>query len=230
MERERTMAGPLVKPQRLITGLLLMVGALAVGHLLSVPLGQWSWQFERLFCLDLESNLPTWFSSLLWAVTALAAYRCAHYAFLPRHRSAWMVMTCVLIFLSCDEVAMMHENFSRALDRRLFHGALISRFPVGFWPLIFGPAIGVGVIWLGRELRLCLCGSAAAGRRVALGIGLLLVGGMGFEMIANLLAAPSLTRLYNIEVLFEELFEMLGAIAILSGLLLHQRFLQGEAQ
>lgn len=67
----------------------------------------------RLFDLDEEANLPTWFSSLLLLVAAVLLARIAADA--SRGNGAahyWWVLAAGFALMSIDEVAMVHELFN----------------------------------------------------------------------------------------------------------------------
>jgi hypothetical protein len=64
---------------------------------------------KRLFDLDKEQNLPTWLSS----VQLFAAGLCAWLSSLRapgRERLAWRGLAAILMFLSLDELALIHEE------------------------------------------------------------------------------------------------------------------------
>ena len=56
--------------------LFAVTGLLAFCHVVGLFIGEYAWQWERLFRLDGESNIPTWFSSLLLASCAFVSFRC----------------------------------------------------------------------------------------------------------------------------------------------------------
>src|SRR3989338_1597201 len=99
------------KPQKLIRWLFCFSGLLVICHLINVAMGFPSWQLERLFGLELESNIPTWFSSVLWLITAVAAYQCFQVSEVKRNKTAWGVIAAGFLVLSIDEVAQIHESF-----------------------------------------------------------------------------------------------------------------------
>ena len=213
--------------RRLTTRLLLIAGALVLLHLLSLFVGERSWQLERTFDVDLESNIPTWFSSGLFALAALAAYGCARASGASPQRKAWLVLASALLFMSCDEVAMLHENLDGVLRRHVFGVSLQSHFPFTSWPVLVGPFLLVGLVWLAWNLRAGLRGSSRAARLLILGACIFFAGSAGLELTANLFVHEASLQWWRAaEIVLEESLEMLGMITVLSGLLLHQQMLQ----
>lgn len=210
---------------KLVRRLLLVTGILVICHLFNVVTGGPSWQLERMFDLDLESNVPTWFSSFLITLAALAAYRCSRLSRALRHKRLLLALAVVLLFLSCDEVAMFHENIGSVLGRYLFHWPIFETWKGPIWPFILGPFAAVAFIWLGSHLRKVLRGSVKSAKLLGLGAALWLMGAIGFELAGNFLNYEPLLWVKKIEIVFEESLEMVGAITFLAGLLTHEQFL-----
>jgi len=110
-------------------------------HVLNLILGRPSWTITLLIDLNKEANLPTWFSSMLWAVCALGAYLCAQSleSFDKKQSRFWKITTGLFLFLSCDEVSQLHERFARVLNGKFFNLDFW-----GAWVLFFGPFIIIG--------------------------------------------------------------------------------------
>ncbi len=105
----------------------------------------------QLFDLRLEKNLPTAYSSLLLALAALVVFFVA-----VRVRSRtdaeyrhWGVLALVMLFLSFDEAAMLHERWSFLIREYyrptgILHDAwlipylvLLVVFAIYFWPFVW---------------------------------------------------------------------------------------------
>jgi len=111
MEKER---GLRFDQRYVIKWLLIVTGVLAMMHLVVLTeIGEWSWQLLRLFHLNKESNIPTWFTSMIWVLAGVAAVACSQQTLRDKDRRIWGVLAAALFFLSCDEVAMIHENVAR---------------------------------------------------------------------------------------------------------------------
>lgn len=79
----------------------------------------------KIFRVDEESNLPTWFSSSQFLLAALA---CALLAAGDRaRRFGWGVLAAIMLEFSVDEVAELHE---RVEDRAGFDTALLLLEPL----------------------------------------------------------------------------------------------------
>jgi len=121
----------------------------------------------------------------------------------------------------------LQEFFERDVLGWAPHSAFL---PETAWPLSLGPFVALGVFLVWRSLRQVLQGSPLVRRRLMLGMALFLGGAMGLEMVANFITHESLAWLRVIKIIMEESFEMLGAITILSGLLLQVQWLQNKQQ
>lgn len=69
--------------------------------------------------VDSETNLPTWYSTLLMAMAALFCYlvaRCGRSAGSTNSRQ-WYALSVVMLFLSVDEAAQVHEKSTVVLQR-----------------------------------------------------------------------------------------------------------------
>lgn len=166
----------------------------------------------RLFELDEEANLPTWFSSITLFAAALISVvigRLEH-SRRPRETRFWMILAAGFVYLSIDELAMLHDKFGGTLATVL--GVRAHGWITYVWVVPALVAIAaVGLLLLGFVRRL-----PRRVQRLSVLAGILYVGGaVGCEMIsARLVAADgsrALTSMpYFIEVLAEETLEMSG--------------------
>lgn len=169
---------------------------------------EYSDTFIELFNLDLENNVPTWFSSSLLLANAalLALIAFATFRLSDRWRWHWCGLAVVFVFLSLDEAAMLHER--AVFLREIFNLSGLLYFA---WII---PAMLCLAIFACIYLRFTLAlppktlmyfGAAA----------LLYVGGaLGMEMIAgdHVSQFGRGNLLYGMMVIGEECLEMLGQV------------------
>jgi len=217
-----------ISGDRLIRLLFRITGVLIVIHLINLALGGPSWQIERLFCLGEEANVPTWFSSALWAFTAFASYCCSILVESKKARTLWICITLGFLAFSIDEVAMIHENLFEVMSRFFPDGVrshILVHFKATNWPVIAAPFLILTVTWLILTFKRLLSGSKTAQKLLILGFAVTIFGGWGLELTTNFLNHDNLQWVWEIESVFEESLEMIGAIIILSGLLRHLNWL-----
>jgi len=181
-----------------------------------------------LFYVDLEHNIPTWFSSILLLTAALCL---GSIAFVVKQTQTdkrtfryWCLLALLFIGLSIDEVSQIHEYPIEPLRNALNAGGLlyytwvlpgilfVLAVPIYFWPLLKS---------LPREVRngMILAGAIFVG------------GAIGVEMLSGLAADHSAsaanedTSLYVITVSVEEFMEMTGVIFFIFVLLNHLKSL-----
>ena len=177
----------------------------------------------RLLWLDREANLPAWFSSALFFIAAILA---ALIAAVTRHERwphlGWPVVAGILLLLSIDEVAQLHEILANYSARA---GGL-GLFPEGgkffSWVSFAIPPVAV-VCWMAARFLRTLPG--AVGNRLAAGLALFLSGALGVEALTGQIAFELQTWTYLIFVTIEEGAEMLGAILFIDGLLVQLEML-----
>src|SRR5256885_4802293 len=110
-----------------ITGVLVVLSVIANFVTYSIPPGgalemEIRKSFERLFDLDAEANIPTWFSSalLLMCAMLLAANAAAKWKTRDRYTIHWIVLSVIFLYLSVDETAIIHEMSIKPL-RSMLH-------------------------------------------------------------------------------------------------------------
>lgn len=173
------------------------------------------------FDLGKEASIPAWFSSMqLFLIGILFLFS-----------KNWPKIHCIaapyfllfvgagFIFLSMDEAAALHEKITAALK----HIEWVPRFKGdhGIWiPAYFSMAIAMAVI--GR--RTIISGFKVYPRQAIImlsGTIILLTGAVGLEIISyQYLRGSEYSYLYEVEVMVEEFFEMVGASLILYGTIL----------
>ena len=174
--------------------------------------------------LDKERNLPTWYSGSVFFLFGCAAW--ASY-FLERQRTQqnpncfrlpvlWLGVGLVGIYMSLDEITILHENL---LWREVRRASSQLRGPWHYltqWQILFSPAILLVMAYLVIFFSNRFAASVSARRGALAGIGawivaLLLEGARGtFKQAAE--------NAYSWEVLVEEELEVFGALLLLAAI------------
>ncbi len=200
-----------------IKTLLLIAISLSVLNIINLYLGEPSWQITRLIDVDHESNIPTWFSSIILAIAALYAYECSILiASRKNEKKLWQLMSIVLLGMSCDEVAMIHEHFAVVINKYIIRSSAIRNSES--FSFILGPIALLFIFWFAYRMNQCLAKSIKAKRFVFIGIAIYLLGALGLEATASYFRYNSLELLLRAEYVLEELCEMTGVIIIIKGL------------
>ncbi|WP_210480422.1 hypothetical protein [Naasia sp. SYSU D00948] len=178
---------------------------------LSAPPDSFLDELGRFLSPDGESNLWSWFSTLLLAALAFAF--CAVGSLHRRSGGAaapYYAFSAVAVYMSIDESASLHERFEDFIPQRLFMFQwLILGVP-------FALLVGAAVLWLSRRLREPL-------RRRLLVAGLVfLAGAVGVELVqAVVLSITGWPQsgagriLYAGAVIVEEALEVCGVLIAL---------------
>ncbi|OGW86077.1 MAG: hypothetical protein A3A81_06175 [Omnitrophica bacterium RIFCSPLOWO2_01_FULL_45_10b] len=204
--------------------LFAVTGLLAFCHVVGLFIGEYAWQWERLFGLDGESNIPTWFSSLLLASCAFVSFRC-YEAAEKRDRWIWFLATAGFLFLSCDEVAMLHETVGSIFKKKFVTSESVLANAPTIWPVAVSPLIALGMLWFGVFIPKAMRNSKEALKLVMMGFALYLFATVGLELLEDFIQGDSLSWAREANTLFEESLEMIGAIMILKGLLIQWKVL-----
>lgn len=209
----------------LIKWLVIIIAVIILINIVDELLGNPSWQITRLFGVGLESNFSTWFSSILWAIAAYMAYQCHRTAKSKNLISkAWTIVSLFLIFLSCDETAMMHESFADFFNKYFFKLHLGT-----IWVIFFAPFILLVILYFVITLPKYLIGSKKAAILLLVGLGLFIFGSMILEQTITFTFYKNLPLLLRtIRDISEESFEMFGALFIIMGLMSHQKVLASK--
>ena len=174
--------------------------------------------YIRLFDLNREANIPTWFSSLLFM---LNAFILAIIAILTKARQGpyytqWFVLAVIFLYLSIDESALLHEMAEKPV-RRAFgvpHGYLYFAWII--------PAVCFLIV-LGVYIRRFLFELPKNTRWLFLIAGAVFVSGaVGMEAITAKIFSTNAghkTMAYYFWANLEESFEMFGLIIFFYALL-----------
>jgi hypothetical protein len=133
----------------------------------------------RMFDLDGEKNIPTWYASAkLLAVAALLALVALNAGRRDRLTQLVLLMPVALfVFLSIDEVASIHEMLGGNID------SMVTDTPdraemvfhiTGYWMFVLGPMLAAAMVAMGIAYHRLVRPSAAIMRLAALGAGVFL--------------------------------------------------------
>ena len=205
---------------KLIKLLFVTTFALVLANIANELLGRPSWQINQLVNLSYEANIPTWFSSMLLAIAAFFGYKCSTFKNITlSEKRTWQLLALGLLGMSCDETATIHERLGDTLNKHFLKIEFISK---GAWVFIFGPLILVLFLLFALRLKQYLQNSKKAKK-------LLLIGALtyisGAFILETILACSSAKWMWQFEPIFEESFEMFGAILFIKGLMEQQKFL-----
>jgi hypothetical protein len=195
--------------------LSLGVVLLVLINIVNDAIGRPFWNVTRHVYLGQDDNASAWFSSILLIVAAAFAYKCFRVAQASRIERYWAfgLVAGLLAVMSCDEVARFHESLD-AVGARL---EAVSTLGVGNhagWVWVGGPVIVVAFAVFFAVLRRPLSLAPGSVRLFAIGIGLIVFGGILLESTINWLNHDELQWLWNLEVIAEETMEMAGTMFI----------------
>ena len=194
---------------------------------------------SSFFNLDEEQNFPTWYSSTKLLLAALAAFGCWRKETLEAGRNlrslVWLLVSALLVGLSLDETASVHEKLTAYLMRGEVGKGVRERFLGGdvakdsfAWPILLAPLVIAAAGFLAFAIY-----SKMKGNRRALLLGLV---ACALFLTAVILETPAVygsppietwgaaeIARYRLFTLIEESAEMLGATLLLAALLLHNQ-------
>ena len=144
----------LIKPGVILKYLAGCIVFLIVAHLIGLALinkfpdRQFANTMNRLFNLDLEANIPTFFSALLIIVAASLLFFISTQA--ARHKMKWKSLGFIFIFLCLDEAAQIHEETIYSIKKYLLFGVNGSHDFDGFlsysWVVLYG-FLFIGIVF-----------------------------------------------------------------------------------
>ncbi len=170
---------------------------------------------DRMFDLNFEANIPSWYSSILLFLSALLL---AAVAQRERRRSSpwvlnWRMLSTVFVFLSLDETAQLHEKTIKPL-----RAALGASGPFYFTWVIIGMAFVLAVALFNLKFVLRL---EPKTRFLFILAGCIYVGGsLGMELVDGAWASLyGQSFFYFLLTDLEELMEMAGVLVFIYALL-----------
>jgi hypothetical protein len=208
---------PLTAARSLLTAATMLDVILVVLYVATRAHAGTPWVFSRQFDLDAEATLVTFYASAKWmacggavALGLLAADARRR----PREFSLRAVLAVFFLLLACDEIAQVHEWSGVLLDRFVVDRRQ-TLFPVThLWMLL--PAAGclAFAVWSARALHR----RTPVGATLLLwGLGLLVAGGGGVELLANFTGGAAWLQI--LQVACEETLENIGASCVLAGMI-----------
>jgi hypothetical protein len=224
-----TPTGITVTPRATAIFLASAIGVLVAGHVLAILLvrdiGLDSIPGEealaRLLNMDGETNAPAWFStSALLAAGVLCAVIARTSPTGPGgYRRHWFGLAVILVFLSLDEGALIHEELSRPVTNRTALDADTWRYWAWILPYT-ALAATIAVAYARFLWRL-----PARTRTMIIIAGVCYVtGAAGMELVGRELFDPfDITATYLLAVGVEEVLELIGVSVLVVGLVQHLR-------
>lgn len=172
--------------------------------------------FKVFVDLNMEANLPTWFTSSLWLMAAYFSWRAGLSSKGPGKIGGqafyWFVLAGGCVLLSLDESAGLHEGIGGLLNER--SGRPGGSLPVYSW---VWPGLAVVCVSLVVFIRFL----ARLPRQTAIGLigagGVFLLGAIGMETMGSLIESETLSDWprgfsWNRAIAAEEFLEMVGVI------------------
>ncbi|WP_416192545.1 hypothetical protein [Neisseria sp. CCUG12390] len=201
-------------------------GAYLISHPLSVQNleGKVLARLYRFSGVNVESSLPTWYTSSLWLMMAVVSLMIA---VLGRNKPVFwrggLLLAAVSLSASLDEIAQVHESL--ALFGQLALGSIQSNIPVlahFLWVvpgLIVSTLVGLSLVNFIRQLP------SKAARGIVASAAIFLTGALGMEILSGLWAYRFGENIYyQLLVTIEEGMEMTGITVALVSLLSVIRF------
>jgi len=170
------------------------------------------------FSMDFDRNIPAWYSSMLLALAGLVAFECSIVArrFGQWSQSVFLLLSLLLVFMSCDEIARFHETLPEILSDYLGLDS-INLFEAHPWVLLGGPFVIILLVTMFLLLNNNLKRYPVSRPLMLWGFVVLVTGGIVLESIMEFLPRGIL---WQIEMLIEETLEMVGTLLISASLVL----------
>lgn len=204
--------------KRHIHYLLAGVGIIAVLNILYYTFDKPFWSVSRFIYMGSDGNVAAWYSSILLAISALAAGSCYHLACRRHIRRAWVFMAASLLlwFMSCDEISQFHETLGDLLVKHcgLEGKEYMAHSP---WVWVLGPVVLAIFATMGVLLWKVMSSVPRASLLVVLGFVTIAAGGVFLETTINFLNHDGLQWLWRVEIVVEETLEMVGTLLITYG-------------
>lgn len=182
----------------------------------------------RWFNLDKERNIPTWFSAILFLCVGCAGFIAYH---VESRQNAiesgcfripilWFGVGLVGLAMSLDEMTILHENlFWREIRVTSSTFNEDAWKYLTQWQILFGPAICVVLAYFAIFFSNRLSASKGARRGAFIGIGCW-IGALILESLRETFKGIGDTW-YSGQVLMEEGLEMMGAIFLLTSMVMY---------
>jgi hypothetical protein len=173
----------------------------------------------RLFFMGNEGNVPAFFSALaIMAAAVLAALIARTERVDGKWAARWLVVGALLVFMSFDEAASIHELLDRVDARRADAGIFYYAWVIPYFALVVIVAASLFAFWLRLPAR----------TRIGLAVSAVIycAGAIGMELVQGALAAQEGRAVYrtlkmSVYITIEEGAEMLGVALLIRTLLSH---------
>lgn len=210
-----------IAPRRVAFALAKAAAALIAAHLvllaITVVTGRdYIFGLVPLFDLDVENNVPSFFSGSLLLLNGILIWLVAQLPFLSHHSRVWYVLAGVFVFLSCDELFGVHEHLTRPFREALRTSALL------YYPWVIGYAVPVLtlIVWFIPSWR--SLDAPARTRLVTAGV-LYFMGAVVMELIGGAYDEAfghDRTLAWGLLVAVEESLEMAGLLVLTHAVLM----------
>jgi len=169
-----------------------------------------SWWIYELFNIDLESNIPTWFSTMQ---LFLIGFTFLHIGYRTGHTPPPSKLGTKM-----DEAAIIHEKLTWVF----INNPLVPYFDGrhGVWIVVYGCIAIILLIVLYKDLWAMWKSFRQESRLFMLGMFIFLFGAAGMETLTFFFLDKTNLLHYTWEVIFEEFFEMSGVSLMLYSTLL----------
>jgi hypothetical protein len=199
-----------------LVGYFLLLDFLLAGAYLGTT---WWGHLNEIFDMSKENNIPTWYSALQYAVSALLFGLYARLNVTRNDPRSWVLicLPVLCLMMSLDEDASLHERLGPLLDRVLLdstrEASVLPR--TGAWFLIGIPFL-MAVYFGMRSIHRYFAAVPRAYIGCCGGFTLIVFAAAGLEAVSNFIGVLN-TSAYFLETLAEESLEMLGSTLILWG-------------
>lgn len=191
-------------------------GARLLGHDTLLGLG-------RLLNLGQEANLPTWYASATLLVAAMLAAAVAALKLRARDPFArrWVGLSALLVLMSLDETAVIHE-LSSLVAMKVLQSNDLPWYVYYAWIVPGAVVVGVVLWWLYSWSRSL---SPPVRRQITLAAGVYFGGALGVEILEAACmaylggAAANRSALYSGLWMTQELLEMIGVAVFILAML-----------
>lgn len=202
--------------------IVFLIGMFLVTQIFSL---QWGFEYQkglvRLFHLDRENNIPSWYSSVALGLASLLLAIIARVEQMsdPRRARPWWILAVLFLGLSMDEAASIHEMLVWVVTPILKQSGLFAGFLTYSWVVVGIPLVVIAAL----AFRRFLAALPHDTRRLFIFAGgLFVAGAIGIEMIGAQVESSLGTRetmAYVVAVTLEEGCEMFGVALFLYALL-----------
>lgn len=202
---------------KILIFLLAGVGVLVIFHLFAImTFSNPNDLLFLLFFLGYDNNIPAWYSSMLLAIAAFLAFQCSNLArnFGRPDQWAFLLLCALLMLMSCDEIARLHEVVPMRVAKILGIEAP-GLFENHRWVLLGGPFVLILLAGIFGILIRVLKRHKPSLILLGLGLASIALGGVVLEAVTVLIPHGPLKQL---EILVEECLEMIGTLLICASL------------